>query len=447
MKSGSHKIYSEQKVGLLIVFLGISFLISALVINPWIGRYWRGSTVNYQDVMIGYFVWISVLGALLVSVGILLVRVHSKMMGQIATLFATISLLVLLDKLLLATFGLPLWVPDSENHYKHRPNAIRSWGPGYENKLIRINSYGHHDDDFPTRKLQNEFRGIILGDSITMGHGVTHEETFSNQLEALLKVSDTNHRKYQIINTGVQGYSTFQEYHVLERSLIFEPQFIAVGFCMNDVTEPFVVNRDFGGVGVDYHEVMQTANFLASYLLNETGYGRLLQKWRSGSKSREVEKMWSMHSVKYMASHPQNDPKTAMPWRVTLSYLEKIYEVAKGTNIHVVLLIFPETFQLMDDNFKIPQQILIAHAKQAGVNVIDFTPIFEEIIFDKPVVRFLREHNYSYGEIRELQKHRIARYFLDEDHYTVEGHRIIASILYEYLHTHFPSDIATTSVE
>lgn len=435
VKSESHETPSEQRVGRFIACIGIAFLISSLVINPWVGRFWRKNIVNYHDVMLDYFICISISGALLIGIGLLYARVRVKMIGNLAALLTTLSLFLASDRLLLTAFGLPLWVPDIENHYRHRSNAVRSWGPGYDNKLIRINDYGHHDDDFPRKKLHDEFRGIILGDSIAMGHGVTREETFSTQLEALLAASRTKYNRFQIINTGVQGYSTFQEYHMLERSLIFEPRFIAIGFCMNDVTEPFVVNRNFGGVGVDYHGVMQTSNFLAGYLVNETGYGRLLQKWRSRTRSKAVEQRWSIHSIKYLASHPTSDPETADLWSATLTHLQSIYDIAKRNNIEVVLLIFPYTFQLMDDGFKIPQRVLIDHARQAGATVMDFTQIFEELVFDEPVVRFLRENDFSYDDIRDLYKARLGRYFLDQLHYTPEGHRIIASRLLGYLRT------------
>jgi hypothetical protein len=55
-----------------------------------------------------------------------------------------------------------------------------------------------------------------------------------------------------------EGYSSFQEYHLFLRSLIFDPDFLAVGFCMNDVTEPFVVNKTFGGTGIDYSSLTRT---------------------------------------------------------------------------------------------------------------------------------------------------------------------------------------------
>ena len=58
---------------------------------------------------------------------------------------------------------------------------------------------------------------------------------------------------------------------------------------MNDVTEPYVVNRDLGGVGIDYHEVMQSSNLVARYLVNETGYGRLFTEiFESHSMSKEL---------------------------------------------------------------------------------------------------------------------------------------------------------------
>lgn len=63
---------------------------------------------------------------------------------------------------------------------------IHNWGEKYDNKPIFINQHGFHDDDFPEKKAAGEFRGLIIGDSIVMGHGVTAAETFSNQLERML---------------------------------------------------------------------------------------------------------------------------------------------------------------------------------------------------------------------------------------------------------------------
>ena len=157
---------------------------------------------------------------------------------------------------------------------------MRTWGddPRVRGKVIRINPYGFHDDSFPRQKPKGEFRGLFLGDSITMGHRVRASETFANQLEGLLEEHDTRHRSHQMINAGVQGYSTYQELRILEESMVFAPDFIFIGFCMNDVTMPFEMDRDLGGTGVFGNhtgQVTQLSNPLLGYLLNETGYGRL----------------------------------------------------------------------------------------------------------------------------------------------------------------------------
>ena len=431
-ENGNVRSSSSQKFSSFLVALGGFVLLSALLVNPWIGRFYRGNIVNFHDVMAGYFVWAMVLGCIMVGSGLLVRRWDSGVSKNMILVLVSCALIVLSDRLLLAKFGLTLWMADLANHYKHRPNAVRSWGSLYENKLIRINAYGYHDDDFPLKKGEHEFRAVMLGDSVTMGHAVTRDEAFPNQLEALLNAKDGT-RSFQIINTGVQGYGTFQEYNAFKDSLVFEPDFAAIGFCMNDLSEPFVVDKRLGGVGLDYHGVTQASSILASYLLNETGYGRLLQYLRTMNESVEVGKMHERFSVKKISQVPVSDPAFSENWRIVLSDLDKVYALAKKQHIPIVLLIFPFTFQLLDEAYRVPQTILTAHARSRDVDVIDFTKVFAPLIFDAKFLNLLRQKGFSEQEIMALYRQKIEKYFLDEDHYTVEGHKVIAAKLADYL--------------
>jgi len=424
-----------QRFSSLLIGLGSAVVLSALFINPWTGQFYRSDVINYQDVLSTYFSWAMLLGLLMVANGLVLRWVTSNAITSLSLMFATCALILLSDRLLLAYFGLPLWIADLDNHYKQRPNAVRSWGRSYDGKLIRTNSYGHHDNDFPLKKGVGEFRGVMLGDSITMGHGVTREETFANQLEALL--NSQSHTSAQIINAGVQGYATFQEYNAFLDSLVFEPNFVTIGFCMNDLVEPFVVDQRFGGVGVDYHGITQASSVLTSYLLNETGYGRLVQDLRNRQKSVEVAKRWELFSVKEISQTSFGDSKFSENWRIVLSDLDRLYAAAKERNIRIVLLIFPYTFQLANGKFQEPQRVLSQHAKSRDVDVIDFTDVFGKLIFDEGIVQFLKEKGGSEKDIRALYGDRVQRYFLDSDHYTVEGHKVVASILYDYVSRHY----------
>jgi hypothetical protein len=430
--------YSRKKIASMFIAIGIIVFLSGLIINPWVGKFYRSKIINYHDVMLTYFIWAIVISLLIVGSGLILRSITSKKSENVILFFITCLLIILSDRLLLAIVGLPLWEADVENHYRHRSNIIRSWGSFYNNKLIQLNKYGHQDNDFPLKKADNEFRGLFIGDSITMGQGVTYEETFSNQLEDILRERNSRHRSYQMINTGVQGYSTFQEYNLLMKSFVFKPDFIAVGFCMNDPVEPFVVDKRFGGIGISYHGVNQVSSQIGSYILNETGYGRLLVFIQRDFKSVERAKKWERNSIKKMAQNSIDSPNFSENWKTTLFYLDKIYDAARNQNVKVVLLIFPDKFQLIDDSFQEPQRILINHANLSKIDVIDFTKVFEEIIFDKNITKLLTDNGFQYDDIRRLYRTKIDKYFLERNHYTVEGHRIVASELYKYLLGHYP---------
>jgi len=408
-------------IGRFIAFCGFAILLSALVINPWMGKYWRDTHINFQDVFLIYFYWGIGTSAVLILAGVVFSKTKSALIENVIFMILILSLFLMSDRFLLSKFGLPLWMPDLQNHFVHRPNATKTWGKEFDNKLIQTNPYGHHDDEFPIEKAANEFRALMLGDSITMGHGVTHREAFPNQVEQLLtKQPAGNFQSYQIINTGVQGYSTFQERQVLSRSLVFQPDMVFIGFCMNDVIEPFIVNKQFGGKGIDYHEVSQVSNRVLSHLVNETGYGRLLYKIRTHKQSVNQEKEKEKYNVMYMAMNSTQDKDIQNAWKLVIDEMTKIKNISAEHHLNSTILIFPHTFQIFDTSLQSPQTILREFATQNNIDVIDFTDVFSKRIDSE----LTRDTN------REVL---IKKYFLDEDHYTVEGHRIVAEYISNYI--------------
>jgi len=180
---------------------------------------------------------------------------------------------------------------------------------------------------------------------------------------------------------------------MLKESMVFGPDFVAVGFCMNDVVEPFVVDRNLGGTGLDYHEITQVPGAFFGYLLNETGFGRLVQQRRLKSTSLDAEVRKEVYNVTYMASHLHDDPRMEEAWRMTLADLDAIYAFAKNNDTEVVLLIFPYVLQFLNDQLKTPQQRLVEHGREQGVDVIDFTPVFEKAVFGRIADIDLFQHN------------------------------------------------------
>jgi len=116
-----------------------------------------------------------------------------------------------------------------------------------------------------------------------------------------------------------------------------------------------------------------------------------------------------------------------------LSDLESIYTIAENNQIPVVLLIFPHTFQLIDETVQAPQRILKRHASKHNVDVLDFTQVFRDLIYDDEIVAYLLSKNMSPQDITRLFQHGAAAFFMDEDHYTPRGHGIVAQKIGEYL--------------
>lgn len=82
-------------------------------------------------------------------------------------------------------------------------------------------------------KSPKTFRILILGDSVTFGHGAVHD--YPSLLEPLLKQwrPDVD---WQVWNLGVPGYNTSQELaHLLEVGPTFKPDLVIVGFFINDI--------------------------------------------------------------------------------------------------------------------------------------------------------------------------------------------------------------------
>jgi lysophospholipase L1-like esterase len=120
-------------------------------------------------------------------------------------------------------------VTDEDVGYRHRPGLkTRYYGTD-----VSCNTLGFRDREFG-EKGADEFRVMVLGDSVTFGVGVEEGETFSRRLEPLL--SARLGRPVRTMNFGVASYNTMQELACLEKfsdSLV--PDLVICLFVDNDV--------------------------------------------------------------------------------------------------------------------------------------------------------------------------------------------------------------------
>ena len=102
------------------------------------------------------------------------------------------------------------FIPDARCDYRLKPDYR-----GHQGSIeIAINSNGFRGTAFGP--VKNEYRLLVLGDSLAFGWGVEYERTFPALLEQRW-LSD-GHR-VKVLNAGVPGYSTWHEAEFLAANL------------------------------------------------------------------------------------------------------------------------------------------------------------------------------------------------------------------------------------
>ena len=141
-----------------------------------------------------------------------------------------------------------VWVRLTWDHTRGTPGfyLTDAWrgqrlAPGYRGWFagvpVQINSLGFRDPrEYTVEKAVGTFRILVIGDSVTFGHGATFETTYPYLLEQRLKQWRPEVR-WEVWNLGVPGYNTRQELtYLTEVGPRFRPDLVIIGFYSNDFT-------------------------------------------------------------------------------------------------------------------------------------------------------------------------------------------------------------------
>jgi GDSL-like Lipase/Acylhydrolase family len=165
--------------------------------------------------------------------------------------------------------------------YKQKAGATTYGHP------FHVNHWGFRGPDFLPRAEvgTNTFRIMVLGDSLTAGIGVAEPDRFTEVLERELEARYPGVR-FEVINLGVQGFETVQEYMVLRRMWpVVRPDLTIVGFFDNDPNLHYVSC-------VPHNLPVGPARGLLENLLSfrilDAAYGAVVQ-WVLGIPSRNAE--------------------------------------------------------------------------------------------------------------------------------------------------------------
>lgn len=130
-----------------------------------------------------------------------------------------ISFLAAVSFLFLSEIGLMLFWEMTPS--VRRPFYQRSKNPFIRYELIlnaesgnvKINSAGFRGPEITIAKPQDTYRVLMLGDSELFAILLPENDNLSRQIEKLLNEKSSG-LNFEVINTGVEGYNTYQEFEV-----------------------------------------------------------------------------------------------------------------------------------------------------------------------------------------------------------------------------------------
>lgn len=162
---------------------------------------------------------ISICIGLLISLflGELIARVY--FFGSAAFSYSKVNSFGILDN-----SGILQYAENKDLKYELIPNLDTKY------KLVnfRTNKEGFRDRNH-TKNDTNVRKIAILGDSFTMGTGISEDAMYVQKTEEIL---NKNQEKYEFFNFGSSGYSLVDYFKVLERNALkHNPDLVIIGFC------------------------------------------------------------------------------------------------------------------------------------------------------------------------------------------------------------------------
>ena len=320
--------------------------------------------------------------------------------------------------------------------WRHKKNIqARFVNKEYES-LLAFNSKGLRGPEIAYEKGNNIYRILVLGDSFTESYTVNLADSFPELLEKNL-AGGIAHKNVQVINTGVGGYSTDQEYlYMKEEGQKFHPDLTILMFCENDVyfnDQPSYYGRGFkpyfklenGGLVLKNIPVPKPPLEAAPNPILKfwpKSYLRLYLKDRLKAKEKNRKHKFPNEQKIRLINY---DQATQYEWEITEKLIQeiKLLAVQNGGNFLVVY---------------IPTNILVED-KLLDVYLKTFASLNGKIDVQKPraVLKDLCARNeIEFLDLTDPLRSRSqgrSLYIKNDGHWNKEGHHAVGQVLAEHI--------------
>jgi hypothetical protein len=156
---------------------------------------------------------------------------------------------------------------------------------------IWTNALGYRGDEVPP-KTPEDFRILVLGDSITLADYAPEEETYPARMEQRLREYGRATKKIRVINAGTAGLDLRSEFMILmETGLSTQPDIVVEGLYLNDAAPSFTLKATV------LPPYVRWSRFL-TFLIGRIDFLHTLFRYR------ERERDWKPALDRFLAHHP-----------------------------------------------------------------------------------------------------------------------------------------------
>jgi len=297
--------------------------------------------------------------------------------------------------------------------WRHSPNVRRAFVNEFGEKVWVVqNSYGHRGPLRTREHTPETFRIVALGYSFTEGVQVDESDLFTAQLER----TDS---RFQVLNAGVGGYGTVQEYlYLASEGLKFEPNVVLLMFYENDLTDNALTY--YPGFGPRPYATFQHSNFVIVETLNASDYEKFIipVPFRMVLNNHSFlyyfvnSRIYQPLLSRRMKQLEQADlHKTEVSTRYEIFYrvLDKMYGLVKDHGIGLVVVLIP-TAEQVARGYSEAATVIRQYCDAHGMHCLSLLESF-------------RHHPASGDPL----------YFPIDIHWTKEGHKVAAEEIRNYL--------------
>jgi hypothetical protein len=265
-------------------------------------------------------------------------------------------------------FSAPIWyLPHPTLGWTLRP-GISAWFTQEGRAYVQINAEGRRDSGATKEKQEDTYRIAVLGDSYTEAMQVPVDQSYWALLPAHLQACGyAPGKRIEVLNFGVSGYGTAQEYLTLELSALrYSPDLVLLQFTNgNDLKDNSILldeDRSRPFFRLEHGTLKQDASSerTAAFLKRNSAlsrYGRWLSDHsRLVQLARLIRKGAVLPAAQAVEAGldteplvPPKDPVWEGAWQLTEALIVRTALTAREHGAHFVLFNVPYAVQVHPD--------------------------------------------------------------------------------------------------